>query len=83
MVVGEYGRDQGFFLPNPVSIHPEYLRSRFEIAWCMLDSSKNEDTWYKILKHYNAKLYSTLKLLWNFLEVVAQMVFYINSRPQW
>ncbi|MDQ5912335.1 MAG: hypothetical protein QG568_550 [Patescibacteria group bacterium] len=34
-VVGEYGRDQGFFLPNPVSIHPEYPRSRFRVAWCM------------------------------------------------
>jgi hypothetical protein len=35
MVVGEYGRDYGFFLPNPVSIHPEYPRSRSRIAWCM------------------------------------------------
>lgn len=34
MEVGEYAEDQGFLLPNPVSIHPEYLRLRFEIARC-------------------------------------------------
>lgn len=34
-VVGEYVGDQGFRLPNPVSIHREYLRSRFQIEWCI------------------------------------------------
>jgi hypothetical protein len=30
-VVGEYVRDYGFLPPNPVSMHPEYLRLLFEI----------------------------------------------------
>ena len=34
-VVGAYAGDHGFPLPNPVSIHPEYPRSRFRIARCM------------------------------------------------
>ncbi|TSC55625.1 MAG: hypothetical protein Greene041639_560, partial [Parcubacteria group bacterium Greene0416_39] len=33
--VGEYAGDYGFPLPNPVSIHREYLRLRFGIEWCM------------------------------------------------
>jgi len=43
-VVGEYASDQGFLLPNPVSIHREYLRLRFEIEWCMQHFTKNEYT---------------------------------------
>ena len=47
MVVGEYAGDYGpegetlfphgvnFPLPNPVSIHREYLRLRFRVEWCM------------------------------------------------
>ncbi len=34
-VVGAYAGDYGFPLPNPVSIHREYPRSRFRIGWCM------------------------------------------------
>ena len=34
-VVGEYAGDHGFSLPNPVSIRPEYSRSRFRIVWRM------------------------------------------------
>jgi len=45
MVVGEYAGDYGFPLPNPVSIHPERFRPRFETAWCMQKLQKNEDTW--------------------------------------
>ena len=30
--LGEYARDHGFWLPNPVSICPEYLRLRFEVV---------------------------------------------------
>ncbi len=33
--VGEYAGDYGFSLPNPVSIHREYLRLRFRVGWCM------------------------------------------------
>lgn len=33
--LGEYAGDQGFLLPKPVSIHPEYLRLRFRVARCM------------------------------------------------
>ena len=35
LVVGEYVDGQGFPLPNPVSMHPEYPRSRLRIEWCM------------------------------------------------
>jgi hypothetical protein len=35
MVIGEYAGDYGFSLPKPVSIHPEYVRSGFDIEWCM------------------------------------------------
>src|SRR3989344_539839 len=35
LVLGEYVRDYGFSLPNPVSTHREYLRLRFEVGWCM------------------------------------------------
>jgi len=31
MELGEYARDQGFWLPNPVSIQWEYSRLRFGI----------------------------------------------------
>jgi hypothetical protein len=34
-VVGEYAGDYGFWLPNPVSIHREYLRSRLQVEWCI------------------------------------------------
>src|SRR3989338_3207107 len=33
--VGEYAGGQGFPLPNPVSMHREYPRSRLWIEWCM------------------------------------------------
>jgi len=59
LVVGEYERDHGFFLPNPVSIHREYLRPRFQIEWCVQNFTptlcrgkiKNENTWYRVLAH--------------------------------
>jgi len=35
LVVGEYASDQGCSLPNPVSIHREYIRLRFDIEWRM------------------------------------------------
>ncbi len=35
MAVGEYVGGQGFPLPNPVSMHREYPRSRLWIEWCM------------------------------------------------
>jgi len=35
VVVGEYACDYGFKLPNPVSMNPEYYRSRFVIVWFM------------------------------------------------
>jgi hypothetical protein len=54
-VLGEYASDQGFWLPNPVSIHREYLRSRFQVEWCIQKLQKNEDTWYKTLWHYDAE----------------------------
>ena len=47
--------DYDFPLPNPVSIHREYLRLRFQIEWCMPELSKNENTWYGILGHYDAE----------------------------
>lgn len=49
LVVGEYVGDYGFPLPNPVSIHREYPRSRFWIEWCMQTLQKNEATWYRML----------------------------------
>ena len=33
--VGEYADGYGFPLPNPVSVHREYLRLRLQIGWCM------------------------------------------------
>jgi len=38
--VGEYAGDQGFQLPNPVSIHREYLRLWFRVEWCMQHFTK-------------------------------------------
>ncbi|OGY37549.1 MAG: hypothetical protein A3E36_04780 [Candidatus Andersenbacteria bacterium RIFCSPHIGHO2_12_FULL_45_11b] len=51
MVVGEYVADQGFPLPNPVSVYPEYCRSRFAIVRFTQKLLKNEDTWYEVLGH--------------------------------
>jgi len=42
MVVGEYAGDYGFSLPNPVSMHREYLRPRFRIEWCMQKLQKTK-----------------------------------------
>jgi hypothetical protein len=35
LVVDEYVGGYDFPLPNPVSMHPEYPRSRLWIEWCM------------------------------------------------
>ena len=51
-VVGEYAGDHGFSLPNPVSIHREYPRSRFRVEWCMQTLQKNEDTWCEVLEYF-------------------------------
>jgi len=48
-------RVYGCVPPNPVSLHPEYLRLRFQIVWCMSDTSKNGATWYSVLRHYDAE----------------------------
>ncbi len=40
--IGDYADDYGFSLPMPVSMHPEYFRSRLGIARCMR-TFKNED----------------------------------------
>jgi hypothetical protein len=37
--------ESGFLLPNPVSIHREYFRPRFEIEWCMLETSTLNPLW--------------------------------------
>ena len=62
MAVGEYEKDYDFFLPKPVSIRREYLRLRFQIEWCMQKLQKNEDTWYRMLRHYDAECDTTLRV---------------------
>ena len=59
LVVGEYADGYGFPLPNPVSIHREYLRPRLEIEWCMQKLQKNEDTWCTILGYFDTEFDST------------------------
>jgi len=54
-VVGESERDQGFFLPKLVSAYRECLGLRFQIEWYAQNFQKNENTWYRVLTHYNAK----------------------------
>ena len=44
-----------FLLPKPVSIHSEYFRSRIWNSVVYIETSKIEDTWCRILGHYDAK----------------------------
>ncbi len=60
--VGEYAGGYGFLLPNPVSMHREYPRSRLWIGWCMQTLQKNEATWYGVLRHYDAGLDTALRV---------------------
>lgn len=46
LVVGEYAGDYGFWLPNPVSIHRECLRSWLQTEWCICILQKIKYTWY-------------------------------------
>ena len=59
-VVGEYVRDYGFSLPNPVSIHREYPNEHIRLMGEATasdrveyadTSTKNEATWYRVLGH--------------------------------
>lgn len=60
--VGEYAGGYGFPLPNPVSMHREYLRLRLQIGWCMQTLQKNEATWYRVLRHYDAGFDTALRV---------------------
>src|SRR3989344_9312611 len=73
-VIGEYLNNYGCSTPNPVSIRREYPRFRFRIGWRMQTlhpnnfcsakvkrARKNEDTWCKVLGHYDATFDSTLR----------------------
>ncbi len=60
--VGEYAGGYGFPLPNPVSMHREYPRSRLWIGWCMQTLQKNEATWYGVLRHYDAGFDTALRV---------------------
>jgi len=61
LVLGEYAGNHGFLLPNPVSILPEYLKLRLQVARCM-QLSKNGDTWRKILRHSDVKYDTALRV---------------------
>lgn len=71
--------ESGFPLPKPVSMHRDYPRSRLWIGWCMPSTGayhglvgqtlqKNEATWYGVLRHYDARFDTALRVadrLWS------------------
>lgn len=48
-------RSYGFLLPTPVSIQPRVSAFKDADRVVYAETSKNEDTWYRALSHYDAE----------------------------